>query len=449
MSIAVLGLGKTGISVARYFAGQGESVWGIDDNGALDPAGLGPYFQELFLGGSLPDFSQVSRFFISPGVDPLHPAAKAALAKGLGLEGELELAFSLAKGRRVIAITGTNGKSTTTSLLGAIYKQAGLKVGVGGNLGTPFLDLATDPQDFEAFIVEVSSYQLETTRRFKPKVAALLNVTEDHLDRYPSFKEYLNAKARIFAFQDENDFSVYNDDDLHCLQAIESTQARRTPFSTAKKLKGAYFLEDRFYWAPHGEIEGEFNLEKCKLLGLHNLENMACAIACAKADNIPNGAIQETLDSFQGLPHRIEWVAEIDGVNYYDDSKGTNVGAVVMSLASFDQDVVLILGGKDKGGDYAPLKPLVRHKVRGLVLIGEAKDKIAAALGDAAPSVTAASMREAVQEARRLSVAGGTVLLSPACSSFDMFRDYHDRGLQFQTAVRELKEGAESATSAH
>ena len=444
MSIAVLGLGKTGISVARYFAAQGEKVWGIDDNAALDPAGLGPHFQELFLGGRIPDFSEVTRFFISPGVDPRHPAAKSALAKGLSLEGELELAFTLAKGRKVVAITGTNGKSTTTSLLGAIYRQAGVKVGVGGNLGTPFLDLVTDPEGFEAFIVEVSSYQLESTRSFKPKVAALLNVTEDHLDRYPSFKEYLKAKARIFAFQDENDFSVYNDDDLHCLQAIEETEARRTPFSTAKKLKGAYFLEGRFYWAPHGQIEGTFGLEKCKLLGLHNLENMACAIACAKADEIPDLAIQQTLDSFQGLPHRIEWVAEIDGTNYYDDSKGTNVGAVVMSLASFDQDVVLILGGKDKGGDYAPLKPLVRNKVRGLILIGEAKEKIAAALGDATATVVASTMREAVQEARRLSVPGGTVLLSPACSSFDMFRDYHDRGLQFQQAVKELREGADA-----
>jgi len=444
MSIAVLGLGKTGISVARYFAAQGEKVWGIDDNAALDPAGLGPHFQELFLGGRIPDFSEVTRFFVSPGVDPRHPAAKSALAKGLSLEGELELAFTLAKGRKVVAITGTNGKSTTTSLLGAIYRQAGVKVGVGGNLGTPFLDLVTDPEGFEAFIVEVSSYQLESTQSFKPKVAALLNVTEDHLDRYPSFKEYLKAKARIFAFQDENDFSVYNDDDLHCLQAIEETEARRTPFSTAKKLKGAYFLEGRFYWAPHGQIEGTFGLEKCKLLGLHNLENMACAIACAKADEIPDLAIQQTLDSFQGLPHRIEWVAEIDGTNYYDDSKGTNVGAVVMSLASFDQDVVLILGGKDKGGDYAPLKPLVRNKVRGLILIGEAKEKIAAALGDATATVVASTMREAVQEARRLSVPGGTVLLSPACSSFDMFRDYHDRGLQFQQAVKELREGADA-----
>jgi len=210
------------------------------------------------------------------------------------------------------------------------------------------------------------------------------------------------------------------------------------PFSTAKKVHGAYYRENRIEWAPEGPILAQFSLDKCKLLGLHNLENIACAVACAKADSISDAAIQKTLDTFQGLPHRIEWVAEIDGVNYYDDSKGTNVGAVVMSLASFDQDVVLILGGKDKGGDYAPLRPLLRNKARGLVVLGEAKEKIVTALQGSTEIVVVDSMREAVQACRKLSVPGGTVLLSPACSSFDMFRDYHDRGEQFKKYVREL-----------
>ncbi|MCE9624444.1 MAG: UDP-N-acetylmuramoyl-L-alanine--D-glutamate ligase, partial [Deltaproteobacteria bacterium] len=332
-----------------------------------------------------------------------------------------------------------NGKSTTTSLLGAIYQAAGENVGIGGNLGTPFLDLVDDPKNFSSYVVEVSSYQLETTATFRPKIAALLNVTEDHLDRYADFREYLAAKARIFAFQREDDFSVYNDDDLYCLEAVENIRGRKTPFSTAKRVRGAYFKENRIEWAPEGTVLSQFGLEKCKLLGLHNLENIACAVACAKADAIPDAAIQKTLDTFQGLPHRIEWVAEIDGVNYYDDSKGTNVGAVVMSLASFDQDVVLILGGKDKGGDYAPLRPLLRNKARAVVVLGEAKEKIVAALRGSAEIVTVTSMREAVQACQRLSVPGGTVLLSPACSSFDMFRDYHDRGEQFKKYVRELK----------
>lgn len=438
MPIAVLGLGKTGLSVARHFSALGETVWGVDDNAALDREKTGGACAELFLDGKLPDFARVTRFFISPGVDPRHPAAQAALARGLKLEGELELAFTLAKGR-VIAVTGTNGKSTTVSLLGAIYQAAGENVGVGGNLGTPFLDLVRDPKNFSCYVVEVSSYQLETVTTFRPKVAALLNVTDDHLDRYPNFQAYLAAKARIFAFQTEEDFAVYDDDDLHCLEAVEGAKARRAPFSTAKKVRGAYLHEGKILWAPGGRIESEFSLERCKLVGLHNLENIACAVACAKADGLADAPIQQTLDGFQGLPHRIEWVAEIDGVNYYDDSKGTNVGAVVMSLASFDQDVVLILGGKDKGGDYAPLKPLVRHKTRAVILLGEAADKIAAALQGSTEPVRVGSMREAVRKARELSVPGGVVLLSPACSSFDMFKDYHDRGEQFKNCVRELQ----------
>ncbi|MFO1464142.1 MAG: UDP-N-acetylmuramoyl-L-alanine--D-glutamate ligase [bacterium] len=438
MAIAILGLGKTGISVARHFAAHGETVWGLDDNAAFDPEKTGAKFSELYLGGSLPDFAKISRFFISPGVDPHHPAARAAVQRGLPLEGELELAATLCRGK-VLAITGTNGKSTTTSLLGAIYQAAGENVGIGGNLGTPFLDLVNDPKNFSCYVVEVSSYQLETTRSFKPKVAALLNVTEDHLDRYASFQDYLAAKARIFEFQDAGDFSVYNDDDLHCLEAVETSRAVRAPFSTAKKVGGAYFHDGKIYWAPHGQVAAEFSLARCKLLGLHNLENIACAVACAKADGVADGAIQQTLDTFKGLPHRIEWVAEIDGVNYYDDSKGTNVGAVVMSLASFDREVVLILGGKDKGGDYAPLRPLLKNKARAIVVMGEAKDKILASLKGATEIVTVASMREAVQASRRLAKPGGTVLLSPACSSFDMFKDYHDRGMQFQQAVRELR----------
>lgn len=440
MAIAVLGLGKTGLSVARYFAAQGETVWGVDDNAALDREKTGGACAELFLGGKLPDFARVSRLFISPGVDPRHPAAQAALARGLKLEGELELAFTLARGR-VIAVTGTNGKSTTVSLLGAVYQAAGENVGVGGNLGTPFLDLVRDPKNFSCYVVEVSSYQLETVATFRPKVAALLNVTDDHLDRYPNFQAYLAAKARIFAFQTEEDFAVYDDDDLYCLEAVEGAKARRAPFSTAKKVRGAYLHEGKILWAPGGRVESEFSLERCKLVGLHNLENIACAVACAKADGVADAPIQATLDSFQGLPHRIEWVAEIDGVNYYDDSKGTNVGAVVMSLASFDQDVVLILGGKDKGGDYAPLKPLIKHKTRAVILLGEAADKIAAALQGSARLVKVDSMREAVRKARELSVPGGVVLLSPACSSFDMFKDYHDRGEQFKKCVRELEGG--------
>lgn len=440
MVTAILGLGKVGLSLARYFYGNDEEVWGIDDNKNL--AQINPAIRDcstkLFLGGELPPMAPISRFFISPGIDPRHPAAQAARKQGLDLEGELDLAFSLGRGD-VIAVTGTNGKSTTVSLLGAIYSAAGFKTGVGGNLGTPYLDLVLDPQGFEKFIVEVSSYQLETIRKFRPKVAALINISADHLDRYAGMREYVAAKARIFEFQKPEDFAVFNDDDLHVLEAVQPARSRHVPVSISKRVSGAYAESDRLVWAPHGEIESSFPLKDCKLRGLHNLENMSVALACAKVDGIEDAAIQKALDTFKGLAHRVEWVARIGNVDYYDDSKGTNVGAVVMSLAGFDKDVVLILGGRDKGGDYAPLKPLIRHKAKAVIVLGEAKEKILQELQGSSELLSVDTLQEAVREAHRLAPPGGTVLLSPACSSFDMFKDYHDRGEQFKKAVRQLR----------
>jgi UDP-N-acetylmuramoylalanine--D-glutamate ligase len=439
MPIVILGLGKVGLSLARYFHSQDEEVWGIDDDPKL--VELRPELRQctakLFLGGLLPDFQNVSRFFISPGIDPRHPAAQAALKRGLTLEGELDLAFGLCRGD-VLAITGTNGKSTTVSLLGVMYEAAKIPAGVGGNLGTPFIDLVRDPRHFQKYVVEVSSFQLETSQVFRPKVACLLNLSDDHFERHGNLQNYLKAKAKIFATQGPKDVAVYNDDDLHVLEAVEAAKARRLPFSISKRVHGVYAEEARICWAPEGKIESSFDLTHCKLKGLHNLENMSAAIACAKADGLVDSAIQQALNTFQGLPHRVEYVATIDGVEYYDDSKGTNVGAVVMSLAGFDKDVVLILGGRDKGGDYAPLRPLLKHKARALVVMGEAKDKIVESLKGSTEITTVSSMKEAVETAKRLAPKGGTVLLSPACSSFDMFKDYHDRGEQFKKCVREI-----------
>ncbi len=438
-NIAILGLGKTGLSLAKYFFKKGEEVWGIDDNKDLNQESLRPHIHQFFLGGKLPNFHSIQRFFISPGVDPNHPAAKQALAHNLKLEGELEFAFSLSN-KEVIAITGTNGKSTTVTLLGEIYRTAGENVAVGGNLGTPFLDLVTDGKNYSKYVLEISSYQLETITTFRPKISALLNITEDHLDRYPSFQDYIAAKARLFEFQTKDDFAIYNDDDLHVLQSVENIRAKRLPFSTVKKIDGTYLEGNQLRWAPKGKVESSFDLSKSKLIGLHNLENIACAVACAKADGVKDEPIQKTLEEFRGLPHRIEWVAKINDVDYYDDSKGTNVGAVVMSLASFDHNVVLILGGKDKGGDYLPLKPLIKNKVSTLIVMGEAKNKILESLGNIGQTLVVESMQEAVAKSHQVAKPGGAVLLSPACSSFDMFKDYHDRGEQFKQAVKALKE---------
>lgn len=440
MAIAILGLGKTGLSLAKHFHSQGKEVWGIDDQSetAMKDHSAHSFTSRLFLGGEYPPWPEVEKFFISPGVDPKHTAAQEAAKHGLSLEGELDLAFSLCHGE-VIAITGTNGKSTTTSLVGNILKAAGIKAGVGGNLGTPFLDLVTGESDYSHYVVEVSSFQLESIRKFSPHIAILLNLSDDHLDRHPNLQEYLRAKRRIFDFQTENDYAIYNDDDLHTLEATRGIQAKKIPFSTAKKVSGAYGKEEEIQWAPEGTVISTFKLSQCSLKGLHNLENISAAVATAKALNISDEPIQKAIDSFEGLPHRIQWVAKVNGVTYYDDSKATNVGAVVMSLASFDQDVALILGGKDKGGDYSLLRPLLKAKAKCIIVLGEATEKISTSLKGSTEIYPVPNMEAAVHKARALTPKGGTVLLSPACSSFDQYKNYKERGLDFQHWVKQLE----------
>lgn len=437
MPIAILGLGKTGQSIAEYFAEQGQEVWGIDDNPKEKLSLKNPaHFSKTFFGGETPDFASIQRFFISPGVPPKHPIAQEALARGMSVEGELDLAQSLCQGK-ILAVTGTNGKSTTTSLLGAMLEAEGLRVGVGGNLGTPFLDLVRDPKKFTHYVVEVSSYQLETSIHFHPHLAILLNLSEDHFSRHPSMAQYLEAKGRIFQNQGPEDDAVYNSDDLHVLESTHGIRSNLLPFSNAKKVKGAYANQEAIYWAPEGKVESTFKLAECSLTGLHNLENMTAAVAAAKRWGISDSTITKVLKTFKGLPHRMEKIAEFNGIKFYDDSKGTNVGAVVMSLASFDEKVLLILGGVDKGGDYFPLRPLLKAKVDAALVMGEAKEKILHALEGSTRLIPVADMKEAVSKAMALAQPGSTVLLSPACSSFDQYRDYAHRGEDFQKWVRE------------
>lgn len=437
MPIVVLGLGKTGRSLAKHLSSRGEEVWGVDDK-ALDPSISWSHLcARTFSEGEIPPLDRVSRFFISPGVSPDHPLARRATDRGLTLEGELDLAFSLCRGT-VVGITGTNGKSTTTALLGAMCQNQGWNTGIGGNLGTPFLDLVTSGEEFSHYVIEVSSFQLETCRQFRPRVAVLLNLSEDHYERHPDLSQYLAAKKRIFTQQGPEDFALYNADDLYCLQAVEGIRSKKIPFSTAKSVAGAYGREGEILWQPESPAREIFSLAHCRLHGLHNLENISATVAAAKALGIDKAAIQKTLDTFEGLPHRLQRVGKRGEVQFFDDSKATNVGAVVMSLASFDQDVVLIMGGVDKGGDYSPLKPLLKAKVKAVVVMGAAREKILKTLGDAAPFVEVNSMAEAVKRAWELAEGKGTVLLSPACSSFDMYRDYHERGMDFQKQVESI-----------
>jgi len=314
----------------------------------------------------------------------------------------------------------------------------GRKVGVGGNVGEPLILFAEGRNRWEVLVVEISSFQLEAIEEFRPRFTVLLNITEDHLDRYPRYADYIDAKARIFANATLQDTAILNRDDPIVMRLAEKVPAKKVFFSLKEKVEEGAFSDGRGITLKLGGREEEYSLESAPLKGVHNVENMMAATAVARLFGCSKPAIEAALNRFRGLEHRVELVREIDGVRYYDDSKGTNVGSVVKSLQSFSEPVILIAGGKDKKGDLGPLKELIQNRVKRLILIGEAKERMARDLGALTDTVSADSLEEAVLVARRSAKKGDVVLLSPACSSFDMFKDYKERGRVFKEAVRRI-----------
>jgi len=347
---------------------------------------------------------------------------------------EIELAYRFLRAP-VVAITGTNGKSTTTALIGEMLRAAGLRAFVGGNIGAPLIGFVSGEWDWGA--VEVSSFQLEWVERFRPKIALLLNLTEDHLDRYPNFVSYCKAKERIFHGQSGEDIALLNRDDPLVWSMRERVRSRVISFGWAEVPAGVWAAGSEILWRDEAGEE-RFPISRTKLQGVHNVENLMAAVAAAKLAGVPGGIIQQVIDRFPGLEHRLEFVREKDGVRFYDDSKGTNAGAVLKSLASFSAPVILLAGGLHKGGDYRILEEEVRRKVKKLVLFGAAKAMIQRALGHLTETVVVDSFEAAVREAYKSCAPGDVVLLSPACSSFDMFQDYAERGATFKTLVRNL-----------
>jgi UDP-N-acetylmuramoylalanine--D-glutamate ligase len=347
--------------------------------------------------------------------------------------GELALSASLLE-VPVLLVGGTNGKSTTTSLLGDILKEAGLKTFVGGNLGTPAAEAVS--KSIDVAVLEVSSFQLERAAGLKARVSILLNITEDHLDRYATFQDYADAKGNAFVAQDENDLALIPEGDYEARRQAQRGKGRVLEIGGAGAdyaLIGHTVVEQ--------SSEQRFELGRTRLHGRHNHTNAAFAIAAARAIGVPALAVQQALWDFQPLPHRMALVTEARGVRFYDDSKGTNVGAAVTALLGLSEERgVLIAGGRDKLGSYEPLVDALKKKGRALVLIGEAADKIAEAVRDAVPVLRATDMPGAVKAAFGVAKAGDAVLLSPACSSFDMFKSYADRGDQFAKAALSLKQ---------
>ena len=437
--VLVLGLARTGRECARFLAQRGASVQVTDvrseEELKQEMETLAALPIRYFLGGEDPDWLEgVDIIVPSPGVPAENVLLKEGSRRGIKILSEIEFACRFLRAP-LVAITGTNGKSTTTTLVGEMLKASGGKVFVGGNIGTPLIGFVGG--DWEWGVVEVSSFQLEWIEEFRPRISVLLNLTEDHLDRYPNFRAYCQAKQRIFEAQDANDIAILSRDDRLVWEMRKRIRARVVSFGFSEVDDGVFVAAREMIWRD-GSREEKFPLSRVKIHGVHNVENMMAAIAAAKSAGVSASAIQKVLEEFPGLEHRLEFVREKDGVRYYNDSKGTNVGAVVKSLASFSDPVILLAGGVDKGGDYGILRQEIRQKVRRLVLFGEAQEIIARALGDLTETVIVENLEAAVGDAFAHARAGEVVLLSPACSSFDMFRNYAERGQVFKSLVQAL-----------
>jgi len=441
--VTVVGLARSGVAACKALADRGARVQGTDrlaretlrgDLAVLESRGVG-----LATGGHrAEDFLGADLIVISPGVPSDMDLLAQARARGIPVWAEVELASRLTPAR-FLGITGTNGKSTTTSLLGAMLEAAGFPAVVAGNIGTALCEVVTTLGPSHWVVAELSSFQLETIVAFRPHVAVLLNLAPDHLDRYANATDYYAAKARIFLNQTPEDFAVLNADDPATLEWARGLRSQTHLFSRTRTVgDGAFVRDGRLVIRREGRTEAACGVAEIRIQGLHNLENSLAAAAAAAAIGVPAAAIGGALKRFPGLPHRLELVAEARGVRYVNDSKGTNVGAVVKSLESYAGGVILIAGGKDKGGDFAPLRPLVEARVKTLLLLGQARDAIRAQLAGACPMEEAPTLDAAVRRAAEIATAGDTVLLSPACASFDMFRDFEHRGDVFREAVLAL-----------
>lgn len=435
----VVGLGATGLSCVRYLRGRGDVVSVVDSR--ANPPALTPLREQfpdvtVHTGRFDPTlFRQVDLLVVSPGVALREPAIAAAIARGVPAVGDIELFVAETRGTPILAITGANGKSTVTSLTGAMCRAAGLKTEVAGNIGVPVLSLLERARP-DVYVLELSSFQLETTASLNARAATVLNITPDHMDRYTDLAEYAAAKARIFA--GEGVMVVNADDPMVVGMARPGRKIVRFGLGAPSQADDFGLIEhEGETWLARGK-QALMPAREVAIPGRHNLANVLASMALAHAQGVGVEAMRTAVREFRGLDHRSQVVAEQDGVQWINDSKGTNIGATVAALAGMTRPVVLIAGGDGKGADFAALKAVVADHARAVVLIGRDAPKIEAALAGVVPVVYAGDMSEAVKQARELARPGDAVLLSPACASFDMFKNYEHRGQVFARAVREL-----------
>ena len=458
----VVGLGRTGLAAARFLHQKGARVLVAD---TADETQLGDSVRTLREMGvalelgphRITSFQNADLIVVSPGVShTIEPIAQAR-ARGIPLMSEVELASRFIK-EPIVAVTGTNGKTTTTELLGQMLKNSGISVFVGGNIGNPLIEYVGSGQKMQVVVAEISSFQLDTIERFRPKVSVLLNITADHLDRYPDFEAYADSKIRVFSNQQADDVAVLNGSDPLIRAKTKEIKSQRLFFpSLEADEQGAVLNGKRIILnltkleKIHTEIRnlqsairnhGYLDIAKIRLRGRHNFENACAASLAALASGATLEGIQKTLDHFKGLAHRLEHVATVNGVHYYNDSKATNVDGVLRALDSFSKPVLLLMGGRDKGSNFSVLQDRMPAHAKELIVMGEAAEAIGSALGQLLPTKVAASMQDAVTTAFQDADPQDVVLLSPGCASFDWYSSYAERGDDFRRAVEDVKKKA-------
>lgn len=440
--VAVVGMGLSGMAAARLLKQQKAIVSITDDKPEnelkAEKKSLGRVAKEYRLGGIDQELLvDCEMIVVSPGVPSDLPQLKKAREAGVAVISEIELAYWFCEAP-ILAITGTNGKTTTTSLVHHIVTRAGLKAQLGGNIEIPFAQVV-NRKPADAMVLEVSSFQLENIFDFSPFVGVLLNITPDHLTRYRSMEEYASAKLALFKNQSGGDFAVLNQDDEVIVRAAEDISSRILWFSLKREVDQGAFLRGTTMVVRYEDREKEImDISQIPLPGRHNVENVLAAVAAVLPLEIPWEGYARAIKKFKGVEHRLEKVLEKDGVLFVNDSKATNIDALIKALESFDRPIVLIAGGRGKGSSYRPLRPLFEKKVRAMITLGEDAPLLEEALGDITPTRRVASLEEAVQLGASMAKPGDCVLLAPACASFDMFRNFEHRGEVFKEAVKKL-----------
>jgi len=446
--VLVVGLGKSGLAAALFLRHRGAQVTVSDVRSAEAlakdiPALLDEGIMVETGGHGLLTFRRQDLIVVSPGVPLNTPELAQVKSFGLPVIGELELAARFLKGR-TLAITGSNGKTTTTALVGEILQKAGIPTLVGGNIGVPVVELIDQSTDETWSVLEVSSFQLESTERFHPRIGVILNITPDHLDRHGSFENYALAKERIFAAQNESDVVVLNADNARAAQAAVRSVGRVYFFSVEHSVMQGAWVEDGLLVYRAGKDEPKEKIMPLKhvpLKGAHNVENVLAAVCASRLAGVSAEQIRSGVEAFKAVEHRLEFVAKVDGVDFYNDSKATNVDATAKALASFSSGIHLILGGRDKDSDYRQLAELLRARVRAIYTIGSAAAKIESQLRGVVPILSSETLDNAVNAAAAAARPGEVVLLAPACSSFDQFENYEQRGRVFKELVSQRRGG--------